>query len=327
MLLGSIPGWGIKIPQALWCGRNKTKKARQWCWKAWRFSRKPSTSFYGCLPRSLFLSCVTTWVVCLVLSLSFRPWLESPRLIRPLVPESLPDSSGDLPSWLAVGLDAPLASSSSISDNHIWKSLSATCPGYCHDFTLLWNHVISLMTLMLVEWGFKRLTKLAHLRVFVHMYKWFLSMRLSRPEELLPHRYGATVVRVGPLCRPLLLWIEHLRSQIVFRCSVAKLCPILCDPMDCSTPGSSFLHCLLVFGQIHAHWVADAILLSHTLLPPPPPALNISASGSFPVCSSHQVAKYWSFSISPSNAYSGFISFEIDWFDLLAAQGTLKSLL
>ena len=115
MLLGSIPGWGIKIPQALWCGRNKTKKARQWCWKVWRFGRKLSTSFYGYLPRSLFLSCVTTWVVCLVLSLSFRPWLESPRLIRPLVPESLPDSSGDLPSWLAVGLDAPLASSSSIS--------------------------------------------------------------------------------------------------------------------------------------------------------------------------------------------------------------------
>ena len=96
-------------------------------------------------------------------------------------------------------------------------------------------------------------TKLAHLRVFVHMYKWFLSMRLSSPEELLPHRYGATVVHVGQLYRPLPLWIEHLRSQIVFRCSVAKLCLILCDPMDCSTPGSSFLHCLLEFGQIHAH--------------------------------------------------------------------------
>ena len=45
------------------------------------------------------------------------------------------------------------------------------------------------------------------------------------------------------------------------------------------------------------------------------------------VSSSHQVAKYWSFSISPSNEYSGLISFRIDWFDLLAVQGTLKSLL
>ena len=104
--------------------------------------KKLSTSIYGCLPRSLFLSCVTSWVVCLVLSLSFRPWLESPRLIRPLVLESLPDPSGDLPSWLAVGLDASPASFSSISDNRIWKSLSATCPGYCHDFTLLWNPVV-----------------------------------------------------------------------------------------------------------------------------------------------------------------------------------------
>ena len=42
-------------------------------------------------------------------------------------------------------------------------------------------------------------------------------------------------------------------------CSVAKLCPTLCDPMDCSTPGSSVLHCLLEFAQIHVHWVGDAI--------------------------------------------------------------------
>ena len=97
VLLGSFPGWGIKIPQALWCGRNKTKRTRQWCWKVWRLGKKLSTSIYGCLPRSLFLSYVTSWVVCLVLSLSFRPWLESPRLIRPLVLESLPDPSGTCP--------------------------------------------------------------------------------------------------------------------------------------------------------------------------------------------------------------------------------------
>ena len=42
-------------------------------------------------------------------------------------------------------------------------------------------------------------------------------------------------------------------------CSVAKSCLTLCDPMDCSTPGSSVLHCLLEFAQIHVHWVSDAI--------------------------------------------------------------------
>ena len=66
----------------------------------------------------------------------------------------------------------------------------------------------------------------------------------------------------------------------------------------------------------------------NTLLPPPPPALNISQhQGLFQCALRIRWPKYWSFSISPSNAYSEFISFEIDWFDLLAAQGTLKSLL
>ena len=42
-------------------------------------------------------------------------------------------------------------------------------------------------------------------------------------------------------------------------CSVAKSCPTLCNPMDCSTPGSSVLNCLLEFAQIHVHWVSDAV--------------------------------------------------------------------
>ena len=58
-------------------------------------------------------------------------------------------------------------------------------------------------------------------------------------------------------------------------CSVTKLCPTLCDPMDCSTPGSSVLHCLLEFAQIHVHSVGDAIQPSHPLLPPSFPALNL----------------------------------------------------
>ena len=114
-------------------------------------------------------------------------------------------------------------------------------------------------------------------------------------------------------------------------CRVTQSCPILCDPMDCSTPGFPVLHYLPEFAQTHAHWVGDTIQSSHPLSPPSPPTFNLSsASRSFPMsllCI--RWPKYWSFSfsISPSNEYSRLISFRIDWFDLLAVQGTLKSLL
>ena len=85
------------------------------------------------------------------------------------------------------------------------------------------------------------------------------------------------------------------------------------------------------FAQIHVDWVHDAIQPSHLLSPPSPPTFNLSQhQGLFQwVGSSHQVAKYWSFrfSISSSSEYLGLISFRINWFDLLAVQGTLKSLL
>ena len=76
------------------------------------------------------------------------------------------------------------------------------------------------------------------------------------------------------------------------------------------------------------HWVGDAIQPSHSLLFPSPPAFNLSQhQGLFQwVSSSYHWPKYWSFSFSigPPNEYSGLISFRIDWFDLLAVQGTLK---
>ena len=55
-------------------------------------------------------------------------------------------------------------------------------------------------------------------------------------------------------------------------CSVAKLCPTRCDPMDCRTPGFPFLHYLLEFAQTRVPWVGDSIQLSHPLLPPSPAA-------------------------------------------------------
>ena len=111
-------------------------------------------------------------------------------------------------------------------------------------------------------------------------------------------------------------------------CSVAKSHPTFCNPMDCSTPGFPVLHSLPEFTETHARRVSDAIQPSHPLSSPSPTAI-IPASGSFPVSQLFGWLKYWcfSFSISPSNEYSGLISFRMDWLDLLAVQGTLKSLL
>ena len=98
--------------------------------------------------------------------------------------------------------------------------------------------------------------------------------------------------------------------------------------MNCSTPGFPVLYCLLEFLQTYAHWVNDAIQPSHpvTLLVLPSifPRIRIFSSASA-LCI--RWPNYWSFSISPSNEYSGLISFRNDWLDLLAVQGTLKSLL
>ena len=101
--------------------------------------------------------------------------------------------------------------------------------------------------------------------------------------------------------------------------------------MDCTTPGLPVHHQCPEFTQTHVHWVSDAFQPSHPLSSPSAPAFNLSQyQGLFKwVSSLHQVAKYWSFSfsISPSNEYSGLISFMIDRFDLHTVQGILKSLL
>ena len=112
-------------------------------------------------------------------------------------------------------------------------------------------------------------------------------------------------------------------------CSVAQSSSTLCDSMDCSMPGFPVLHSLLKSAQTHVHWVNDVIQLSHPLSPPSHSALILfQHQGLFQwVSSSHQVAKYWRFSINPSNENSGLISFRIDWFYLLVVQGGLKSLL
>ena len=126
-------------------------------------------------------------------------------------------------------------------------------------------------------------------------------------------------------------YIANFTFDSVQFSSVTQLCLTLCDPMDCSLPGLSVHHQLPEFTQTHVHWVGDAIRPSHPLLSPSLPTLNLSQHhGLYKwVSSSHQVAKDWSFSfsISPSNEYSGLISIRMDWLDLLAVQGTLRCLL
>ena len=128
----------------------------------------------------------------------------------------------------------------------------------------------------------------------------------GRCGSLLPRRVSVVVVR---LLLSLTLW----------------------NPMYWSISGSSVLHCLPEFAQIHVHWVGDAIkhlILCRPLLLLPSifPSVKVFSSES---ALRFRWPKYWrfSFSISPSNEYSGLISFRMDWLDLLAVQGTLKSLL
>ena len=101
--------------------------------------------------------------------------------------------------------------------------------------------------------------------------------------------------------------------------------------MDCSTPGSSDLHCLLEFAQIHVHWVGDTIYLSHPLATLSLFALSLS-QGTWvvlPVESSYQLGKLLEVQLQHWSFYWIFRVdfFRIDWFSLLDVQGTLKNLL
>ena len=128
--------------------------------------------------------------------------------------------------------------------------------------------------------------------------------------------------------------ITILHSQYVLSvqfCSVAQSCLTLCNPMNRSTPGLPVYHQLPEFTQTQVHRVSDAIQPSHPLLSSPAPAFSFSQDqGLFKESALHiRWPKYWcfSFNISPSSEYSGLISFRMDRLDLLAVQGTLKSLL
>ena len=117
----------------------------------------------------------------------------------------------------------------------------------------------------------------------------------------------------------------HYTTHQVQFSSVTQLCPTLCDPMNCSTPGFLVLHCLPEFAQTHVHWVGDATQTSHPLSSPSPPACTLP---SIRVFSNESVLpirwpKYWSFSfsISPSSEYSGLISLGLTGLFSLQSKG------
>ena len=113
--------------------------------------------------------------------------------------------------------------------------------------------------------------------------------------------------------------------------SVTQSCPTVCNLVDCSTPGLPVHHQFLESTQTHVHWVSDDIQPSHPLLSPSPPSLNLSQhQGLFKwISSSHQVAKVLEFQIQHQSFQwtPGLVSFRMDWLNLLAVQGTPKSLL
>ena len=127
--------------------------------------------------------------------------------------------------------------------------------------------------------------------------------------------------------------IENKHVKIMYKVyhSVAQSCPTLCDIMNHNTPGLPVHHQLPKFTQTHVHRVSDAIQPSHPLsspspLTPIPPRIRVFSNES---TLRMRWPMYWSFgfSIILSKEIPGLISFRMDWLDLLAVQGTLKTLL
>ena len=132
-------------------------------------------------------------------------------------------------------------------------------------------------------------------------------------------------------CRNRLSRLRNYYFHIVQFQFSRSIVSTLCNPMNHSTPGLPVHHQFPEFTQTHIHPVHDAIQPSHPGSSPSPPALNPSQHQSFPMSQLFALRwpKYWSFSFSiiPSKEIPGLISLRMDWLDLLAVQGTLKSLL
>ena len=147
----------------------------------------------------------------------------------------------------------------------------------------------------------------------------------SLVRELDPHTTTKSLHATKTQCSQINILFLEMTTMLRFCCccTVAKSCLMLCNLMDCITPGFPVLHYLPKFAQTHVHWLNDAnnFILCHPLLllPSISPRIRVFSSES----ALHiRWPKNWSFNfhISPSNEYSELISFRIDWFDLLAGE-------
>ena len=180
---------------------------------------------------------------------------------------------------------------------------------------MVWNSVLHCSMVILLE-GESFSIPLSHRRWFAFRLAtvvpgWKVMNRQIREIKQMADAYAS--------------YISIIFYLIWCRCSVTRSCLTLCEPVDGSTPGLPVLNCLPEFAQTHVHWVDDGIQLSRTL-PSIFPSIRIFSNKSVLHI---RWPKYWSFnfSISPSNEYSGLISFRIDWLDHLVVQGTLNNLL
>ena len=188
-------------------------------------------------------------------------------------------------------------------------------------------------------------TKYTNINIYTHIHI-HMCVHQNRIYNLIPCAFNKQSLVYGNLknsCSKSFVWTSPRAQYVKFESrkglkrysvqfsSVAQSCPTLCDPMDCSTPSFPDHHQLPELAQAHVHQISDIpsnhLILCRPLLLLPSIFLNIRV---FSNESGLHIRwpKYWSFSfsISPSNEQSGLISFRIAWLNLLAVQGTLKSL-
>ena len=186
---------------------------------------------------------------------------------------------------------------------------------------------IDWFDLLAVQRTLKSLLQRHNLKASIIQFSTFFMVQLSR----LYITTGETIaLTIWTFVGKVMSLLFNMLSSVQFSL-VTQSRPTLCNPMNRSTPGLPVHYQLPVFTQTHIHRVGDAIQPSHPVVPFSSCPQSFPASGSLQIESALRIRwpKYWSFSfnISPSKEHPRPISFRMDWLDLLAVQGTLKSLI
>ena len=181
---------------------------------------------------------------------------------------------------------------------------------------LKWNEAISCLPVL----ALRQSVNILPLAYLVSTFCLLLVISLSK---MVPKCSAGVLSTIPKYKKDVMCLTERIHGLDALQFSlVAQSCPTLCDPMDHSMPDQ-----LPESTQTRVHRVGDAIQPFHPLSSPSP-ALNLPQHQGFSNESAVLIGwpKYWSFSFS-INEHPGVISFRMDWLDLLAVQGTLKSLL